>query len=120
MEEWINNKLVPRLPESWRETIVYGANRSIHYVIEFNQMGQAKKVTYSLALFCIGSTGFSICIFGLMGTFFVFCMATSGIIMAYAGMLHVKDNGLICHMPGGLQKLLLETSIFDILNAVLI
>lgn len=77
-------------------------------------------MTCSLVLFCVGSTGFSICIFGIMGSFFVFCMAASGIIMLYAGILHVREAGLILYMPGGLQRLLLETSIFDVLNAVLI
>eukprot|EP00351_Strombidinopsis_sp_SopsisLIS2011_P000536 CAMPEP_0116880260 /NCGR_PEP_ID=MMETSP0463-20121206/12170_1 /TAXON_ID=181622 /ORGANISM="Strombidinopsis sp, Strain SopsisLIS2011" /LENGTH=99 /DNA_ID=CAMNT_0004530623 /DNA_START=856 /DNA_END=1155 /DNA_ORIENTATION=- len=40
--------------------------------------------------------------------------------MSYAGYLHVKNDGLIGHMPGGLQNLMLETSIFDILTAVFI
>jgi len=35
MEDWINNKLVPRLPQSWRESVQERATQSIHYLVEF-------------------------------------------------------------------------------------
>jgi hypothetical protein len=72
------------------------------------------------SIFMIGTSGFCISVFGFLASFFLSLMCLSFGAFMYSLYVYVMQEGLLSFLPAGVNKLLLEVSIFDILVNVFI
>ena len=79
-----------------------------------------EKLVLAGSLYAIGSSGFCIMMFGIMGTFFLLMQAVAFLLILHTVLKHVLSVGLLHFVSPKLRESLMTVSFFDILMSVIV